>query len=74
MSKQLTLQVASFAKADYAKADAVLVLLGTKCLPLLGKTGLPAALQKVVAAAAVQEEQVTVAGQLTSLLVPRGKR
>ena len=74
MSKQLTLQVASFAKADYAKADAVLVFLGTKCLPLLGKTGLPAALQKVVAAAAVQEEQVTVAGQLTSLLVPRGKR
>ena len=74
MSKKLSLQVASFAKADYAKADAVLLFLGEKCLPLLGKTGLPIAVKKVVAAAAEQEEQLTGAGKLTSLLVQSGKK
>jgi leucyl aminopeptidase len=74
MSKKLTLQVASFSKADYAKADAVLAFLGTQCLPLLDKTGLPAAVKKVVIAAAKQEEGITAAGKLTCLLVPVGKK
>jgi hypothetical protein len=72
MSKKLTLQVASFARADYARADAVLILAGAQCLPFLGKTGLPVALKKAVAAASKQEAQVTGAGKLTSLLVPGG--